>query len=152
MILHSQKRIAADALGIGKKRVKFDPERLSEIKEAITKADIRSLIKDGAIKKLNKKGVSRGRARKIKLQKRKGRRRNVGSLKGSRGARLSAKQEWINKVRSQRGFLMLLKKKGVLSSNNYRLLRKKIKGGFFRSRRHIKLFVEEYNLAKKNEG
>lgn len=151
MKLPSQKRIAAAVLGISRKRVKFDPERLSEIKEAITKADIRTLINDGAIHKINKKGISRGRARKIKLQKRKGRRRNEGSLKGSRRARLTGKEEWINRVRLQRGFLMLLKKKGVLSSNNYRLLRQKIKGGFFRSLRHLKLFIEEYNLTKKNE-
>ena len=59
MNLIVQKRIAADILGCSKKRVVFDQERLSDIKEAITKADLRGLVSEGAIHKVQKKGVSR---------------------------------------------------------------------------------------------
>lgn len=150
MKLNTQKRIAADIFGISPKRIKLDPERLSEIKEAITKSDIRALFRGGAITKINKRGVSRSRARLIIKQRKKGRRYGKGSLKGDRTARLPGKKEWINKVRSQREILKDLKKKGLLSVSNYRLLRQKVKGGFFRSRRHVKLFIEEYNLVKKD--
>jgi len=150
MKLSSKKRIAASIYGISPKRIKLDPERLSEIKEAITKSDMRSLIRQGVITKLNKRGISRSRARKLLIQRRKGRRYGKGTIKGSHAARLPRKQEWINKVRSQRGLLKELKKKGLLSVYNYRVLRNKIKGGFFRSRRHIKLFIDEYNLIKKD--
>lgn len=150
MKLNTQKRLAANVLGISSKRIKLDPERLSEIKEAITKSDIRSLMREGAITSINKQGVSRSRARYKILQRKKGRRYGKGSLKGTSRARLPRKTEWINKVRSQREFIKYLKQKGALSVYNYRLLRNKIKGGFFRSRRHVKLFIEEYNLAKKN--
>ncbi len=41
MNLRSQKRVAADVLGIGVTRVWFNPEKKEDIKKAITKADIR---------------------------------------------------------------------------------------------------------------
>ncbi len=150
MKLNTKKRMAASIFGISAKRIKLDPERLSEIKEAITKSDIRSLLRDGAITKMNKRGISRGRARHLINQRKKGRRYGKGSLKGSGAARMPRKQAWINKVRTQRDLLKQLKKKGVLSVSNYRLLRNKVKGGFFRSRRHVKLFMDEYNLTKKD--
>ena len=49
MKLDNQKRLAAQILKCSKKRVKFDPDRSSDIKESITKADIRNLIKEEAI-------------------------------------------------------------------------------------------------------
>ncbi|MCX6710639.1 MAG: 50S ribosomal protein L19e, partial [Candidatus Woesearchaeota archaeon] len=112
MNLKVQKRIAANILKCSPKRVHFDTERLDEIKEAITKQDLRALISSGAIVKKSKSGVSRGRARKILIQKRKGRQRNAGSIKGKHGARLPQKKSWMNKVRLQREFLKELKKKG----------------------------------------
>ncbi|MBU0930166.1 MAG: 50S ribosomal protein L19e [Nanoarchaeota archaeon] len=145
-----QKNLALRMLGIGKRRIKINPDHFEEVKEAITRSDIKSLIKNGSIVKLPARGISRSRARHIMNQKRKGRKSGKGSLKGKRTARLSRKTEWINKVRSQRDYLKDLKKKSLLSTINYRILRKKIKGGFFRSVRHVRLFIDEYNLIKKD--
>ncbi len=147
--LSLQKRMAASLYKVGLDRVKLDPSRAAEIKEAITKDDIRKLVKEGAIKILQKQGVSRARARKRLKQKRKGRRKGPGSRKGSRGARLSRKEAWMQRIRAQRKFLKMLKDKGYISQEVYRMLRQKAKGGFFRSVRHIKMFIEEFNLAKK---
>ena len=41
MKLSNQKRMAAEVLKVGESKVIFDPKRTKEIKEAITKADIR---------------------------------------------------------------------------------------------------------------
>ena len=49
MNLKKKKELAAKALGVGKNRVCFNPEGLSEIKEAITKQDIKDLYEAGAI-------------------------------------------------------------------------------------------------------
>ncbi len=143
MKLNNQKRLAAQVLKCSKKRVILDPDRSTEIKEAITKADIRGLIKDNAIKKVNAKGVSRGRARKRIVQRRKGKQRGEGTKKGSRGARIPKKREWINKVRAQRVLLKKLKENKIIDDKLYRELYSKSKGGFFRSRRHIKMYLEE---------
>ena len=71
MNLSNKKRIAATLLKSGETRVWFDPDRLQEIKEAITKADIRKLINDLAIQAKPKTGVSRFRARKLQSRKEK---------------------------------------------------------------------------------
>ena len=82
MNLNVQKRIAADVLKCSPKRIIFDGTKLKEIKEAITKADIRGLIIDGFIQKRRVRGISNFRSRNIKVQKSKGRKRGHGSRKG----------------------------------------------------------------------
>lgn len=149
MKLGAQKRLAGNVMKCSPKRVKFDKERLEEIKESITKADIKSLIKDNAISKVKEKGVSRVRARKRKIQKSKGRRRGPGSRKGKKTARLPRKEQWMNRVRKQREFIKELKDKKQLDVTIYRILYRKIKGGFFRSKRHVKLYLTENSLVRK---
>lgn len=146
MKLKNQKRIAAKVLKKGKKKIKFNPERLDDIKEAITRSDVRALVIDKAIKSKPKKSVSRSRARKIIIQKRKGRRKGEGSKKGVRTARLSKKENWMNHVRKQRKFIQELRDKKLISTKVYRGIYTKIKGGFFRSKNHVKLYLTENRL------
>ena len=149
MNLKTQRRIAAKLLKVGINRVRFDPEMLTEIKEAITKSDIRSLIKKGAIMAMHYQ--SRFRVRKKLEQKRKGRGKGQGSRRGKKTARLASKKVWMNKIRLQRSFLRNLKEKNLINTKIYRDLMSKAKGGFFRSKRHIKLFLEEHNLVKEKK-
>ena len=147
--LKLQKRLAADVLRCSEKRVWFDEDRLEDIKEAIAKLDIKGLVNDKAIKKKPVKSVSRVRARKTTLQRRKGRRKGKGSKKGKQTARLPKKKAWINKIRLQRRFLKEIRNKGIISKAGYHSLYLKSKGGFFRSKRHIKLYIEERGLTAK---
>jgi large subunit ribosomal protein L19e len=149
MKLKIQKRLAASVMGCSKKRIRFDNERLDDIKESITKADIKSLIKDKAIYEVPEQGVSRFRARKIMVQKRKGNQRGVGSRKGKKTARLPGKEDWMNRIRAQRDLLKRLRLNEVITKDIYKELYKKSQSGFFRSTRHIKLYIEEHELAKK---
>ena len=149
MNLKTQKRLAANLLKCSRKRIVFDNERLDEIKESITKKDVKGLIKDKAIQKKQSKGVSRARANKIKKQKSKGRRKGPGSRQGKHGARLPRKQAWIKKVRFQRHFIKELKDKKIITSKSHQLLYSKINGGFFRSRKHIKIYIKEHEMAIK---
>ncbi len=151
MNIGSQRRLAAQLLKCGEQRVWFDQTRLAEVKEAITKNDVRRLIKDLAIQKRPEQGVSRGRTRHHEGQKRKGRRQGAATHEGSKFARLPAKRRWINKIRSQRSFLQELKAKKIVDTTTFHSLYEKAKGGFFRSRRHIKLYLEEHAAVKKHE-
>jgi len=149
MQLKIQKRLAAQILKCSEKRIWLDSDRLEDIKEAITKADIKSLINDKSIKGKPVKGISKHRARKIAVQKRKGRQKGLGSRKGKKTARLSKKSAWMNTIRLQRKFLKELRDKEIISKSSYQQLYKKAKSGFFRSKRHIKQYLEEHNLSKK---
>jgi len=68
MNLKNKKSLAMKALKLGRERIVFLASRIGEIKEAITKQDIRDLKEDGAIvvkeikgrKKIKKKKKVRG--------------------------------------------------------------------------------------------
>lgn len=151
MKLSVQKRLAASLFKCSEKRVWFDEDRLDDIKEAITKQDIKGLVVEGAIRLKPAKSQSKGRARKIKTQKSKGLQKGRGSRKGALRARTPKKATWMAKIRVQRGFLKTLRDKGHVTKSQYQNLYLKSKGGFFRSKRHIKLYLEEHNILKSDK-
>ncbi len=144
-----QKRLAGTILKAAPKRIRLDPARLHDIKSAITKMDVRALIKEGVIGVIPVRGVSRGRARHNATQRAKGLRKGPGSKKGKSTAKVPSKELWMSRVRAQRDFLQELKEKKILSNENFRDLYKKSKGGYFRSVRHIKIYLNEQNLATR---
>lgn len=147
-----QRRLAGQIMKCGKNRIKFDPNSLENIKEAITKSDVRSLIKNGLISKRRSLSTSRFWAKKIRKQKIKGRRRGFGSRKGKKTARLEQKKAWINKIRLQRTFIKSLKDKSMITTTDYHEIYMKSKGGFFRNLRHLKLYVHERGLVRNDKG
>ncbi|MBU1203766.1 MAG: 50S ribosomal protein L19e [Nanoarchaeota archaeon] len=151
MTLRNKRRMISSSKGVGLKRIKFEPSALDEIKNAITKSDSRGLIKRGVIIIKKKKGSSRARARKKLVQKRKGRQKGKGSRKGKRTARLPRKRAWINKIRAQRNLLKELRSREIITKKVFSTVYKKTKGGFFRSRRHIKTYLGEHNLISENK-
>ena len=151
MKLSVQKRLAADILGCSPKRVWFTPDRLADIKEAITKADIRGLINDGVIVKEQEKGVSRARANHRALQRSKGLRRGPGKRKGKKTALAPRKEAWMARIRAQRVLLKELRQSSVISADSFKGLYRKAGGGFFRNKRHIKVYIEEHDMVLAKE-
>jgi large subunit ribosomal protein L19e len=145
MNLKVQKRLASQILNCSPDRVVFDDNRLEDIKQAITNRDLRLLIGDGAISKKAGNFTSKVRARKLAVQKRKGRRAGPGSMKGKATARANPKQIWMHSIRVQRAFLALLLEKNIITRLAYRELYLKSKGGYFRSKRHIKLYLVDHD-------
>jgi len=138
----SQKRIVASVLKCGVNRVWFDPARLSDIENAISREDLRVLITDGAIKARQKKGVSRGRARARIAQRSYGHRKGPGKRKGAAGARKPSKTAWVQKIRAIRKVLVELRAAGTIDPHLYRILYRKAAGGQFRSVAHMKAQME----------
>lgn len=151
MELKTQRRLAAQVMNCSPSKVRFEESKLVEIKEAITKVDIRTLINQGLITRKPDNTTSRSRARKLHEQKVKGKRKGHGSRKGTANSRTPSKDAWLVKVRSQRSLLRDLKEKALVSRETFRNLYLKVKGGFFRNKRHIKLYLGERNLIEKKE-
>ena len=84
-------------------------------------------------------------------QKSKGKRKGPGSRKGGPHSRLTKKERWTIKVRAQRKLLKELRDTGKIETKIYTDLYSKSKGGFFRSRRHINLYIQEHNLVKNEK-
>ena len=70
--LRNQRRMAASILKCGVNRVWMDHDRIDEIAKAVTKDDIRVLIRGKAIKSRQVEGISRGRGKFNTKQKRRG--------------------------------------------------------------------------------
>ena len=136
------RRIAARAFKAGESRGKIMDEAAA--KDALTGDDVRGLVKSGAIRILRKKGVGRGKAVEKAKRKRSGRRRGEGSVKGS--ASRDSKREWMESIRAQRKLLHSLK--NGLESSDYRMLYRRVKGGYFRSKRALLAFVKENKLLE----
>jgi len=152
MDLRSKKKLAARTFGVGLNRIAFNNDRLEDINEAITKRDIKGLVISKAITIKGVQGSSKYRLRKRLLQKRKGRQQGPGSREGKRRARLSRKREWINRIRKQRKYLISLKRLGIIKNDDFRTAYKKSGGGFFRSKRHIRMYLEENRMIRKNDA
>jgi large subunit ribosomal protein L19e len=130
MNLANKKALAGRALKIGKARIVFLASRIAEIKEAITKQDIRDLKTDGAIvvKEVtgHKKVVKRKRAR------------GPGKIKKKVSKR---KQEYVIMTRKLRRYVAEMKKQGMLSPEEIKDIRNKIRNRIFRSKAHLKDYI-----------
>ncbi|MFQ6129595.1 MAG: 50S ribosomal protein L19e [Candidatus Hadarchaeaceae archaeon] len=148
MELSTQRRLAADILGVGINRVWVDPNRAADVSAAISREDVRRLIRQGAIKAKPELGISRGRFRRRVAKRRRGRRRGVGSRSGTRKARQPKKASWIRTVRPLRARLRELKQEGTINQREYRRLYRMVKGGAFKSRAHLETHLRERGLLK----
>ncbi|MBI4019780.1 MAG: 50S ribosomal protein L19e [Candidatus Aenigmarchaeota archaeon] len=147
MGINSQKRMAAELLKCGVSRVRIVSQK--EVDEALTRQDVRDLIKKRMIVKVQKKGTSRGSARKILSQKKRGRRQGKGSRKGTKKARSPVKRQWIANIRPMRRVLRDFRDSGRLSTRDYHGLYLEVKGGFFRNKKHLLVHIKEHDLLKE---
>ncbi len=139
MDLKNIKRMAADLLKCGRNRVWIsdDPKFEELLEGTITRADVRIAVSSHAIAKLPIQGQARGRVRRVKVQRRKGRRRGPGSRRGTAGARTPPKGRWIRQVRPQRALLKGFRSAGRIDPVTYRRFYLRAKGGMFRSKAHL---------------
>jgi large subunit ribosomal protein L19e len=139
--VNMQKRLAAKILGVGVSRVYISPDHLEDVSQAITKDDVRSLIKSGLIDLRPPSTPTRGRKRLHKIKKSKGKRKSVGSRKGGANVRRQFEREWVFRVRKQREYIKSLRAKGVIDAETYRALYLKVKGGVFSSLSSLENYI-----------
>jgi large subunit ribosomal protein L19e len=126
MNLEKKKMLAAKVLKVGKKRIIFIEPRLEEIKEAITRQDIRDLHNDGAIiirEITGRRSVKRTPSR------------SAGNIRKKIKKR---KRDYMNMTRKLRGYVAELKNQKKLTSEEITELRKKIRNKEFRGKAHLK--------------
>ena len=131
MNLSQKKTLAAKTMKVGKERISFVNERLAEIKEAITKEDIRGLVESKAIIVNPIKGRKTNVARKN--------RRGTGKIKLKVNKR---KQEYVIITRKLRAYAAELKKQGKLTAEEVTEIRKRIRNRAYKSKANLKLYIE----------
>jgi large subunit ribosomal protein L19e len=149
--LKSQKRIAAQVLGIGESRVWVNPDAATDVAQAMTREDVRGLIEQGLIQEKPKKVQSRQRAKeRLNLRRR---RKGIGhgKRKGTSGGRKSQKSKWMDRVRAQRRFLQDIKSKKIIASGVYRKYYLRAKGGSYETLRQMKEAMRTDGVLKAVE-
>ncbi len=130
MKLENKKELAARTLKIGKERIVFVSSRNKEIKEAITKQDMRDLVVDGAILIKEVKGRKKVVGRKNK--------RRDGKIKKSVNVR---KKQYMIITRKLRGYIKNLKTQEKITREEFIEIRKKIRNKLFKSLAHLKEYI-----------
>ncbi len=138
MTLQTVRRLAADILHVGENKIRIVPEMIGEAMGALTREDVRNLIKKGAVKKL----PNQGRASTFKRD-----RRSAGR---TRGARVTEKEMWMQKVRAQRKFLGVLVSEKALPKEQKRSIYYKIKSGIFKNKRAMLLYLKDNSLVSES--
>lgn len=146
MNVNPQKRIAADILKCGVNRIYIHPEYVYDVEMAITRDDIRNLIKSHIIQKRDIIGISRGRTNAARLKKKKGRSRGIGKRKGKKSARQPSKSIWVPKIRALRRELKKYRDSNKIEVSTYRNLYMKAKGNHFDSVATLKRYMNEHEL------
>lgn len=147
MGLEMQKKIASQLMKCGVSRVRVSDAKAVE--EALTRNDIRDLISNKKITKIQKKGSSKFRWKKKLQQKKRGRMRGFGSRKGTKNARTPEKKTWMETVRPLRKLLKNLRENEQITIAVYSKMYMRIKGGALRSKSHLMLYLKEHELLKK---
>jgi len=129
MNLEKKKQLAKRVLKVGKEKIIFLEPRLNEIKEAITKQDIRDLHREGAIIVKGKKG------RKKSVKKKS---RSRGNIRKKPNIE---KREYMTLTRKIRKYLSELKKQGKISNEDFNTARKKTRNKEFKNMVHIKEYI-----------
>ncbi|HJU33817.1 MAG TPA: 50S ribosomal protein L19e [Nitrososphaera sp.] len=137
-----KRELVARILRVGANRVRFEPDRLEDIADSITRENIRSLVKSGAIWTVQPTGTSRGRAiKKRSVWKIHG--KGPGSKKGKKTARVGKKEVYVVRTRSMRHYLKVIKERKDVSNDVYWQLYRRVNGGQVRSLAHLRELAKE---------
>ena len=133
------KEMAGQLLKTGTSKIWVDPLENERVAQAMTKEDLRLLIKEGIVKKKKLAGKNKKRA----LLRKKGSKKGFGKRKGTAKARTNPKEKWMKAVRAQRKKLRELKRGKQKFKIPYRKAYLMVKGGYFRGKKHLESTVME---------
>ncbi|MGD0729159.1 MAG: 50S ribosomal protein L19e [Candidatus Micrarchaeaceae archaeon] len=129
MSIKLTKRIASELTERGESAIRIKPEMIAEAKKAITREDVRLLIKNGSIYTTKLKHNLSAYSKVLKEKRKQGRRRGIGRRKGTLKARGTV--EYKKKIRGQRRVLAALKTEKIIANDRFKKYYALVKGGNF---------------------
>lgn len=145
--LKTKRKLVSRVLGVGLDRIKFDPNYIDDVADAITRDNIRSLVTANVIEVKPIKGTSKGRAHFKKAQRKK-RSTKHGSKKGRKGARIGKKEVYVRRTRAMRHQLKVSKARKEITNESYWKLYRQVSGNQVRNLAHLRSLIEEVRSKK----
>jgi large subunit ribosomal protein L19e len=147
------RRVASELLKRGESAVKIKPDALKDAEKAITREDVRNLIKSGNIYATKAKHNISAYSKVLREKRKKGRRRGMGRRKGTLKARGTV--EYKKRIRGQRRVLKMLKTEKIIDNERFRKYYALVKGGNFAAKAsllsHIKNDGVDINEEKMKQ-
>jgi large subunit ribosomal protein L19e len=126
------KRVAADIMKRGETSIRIKPSAIDDAKKAITRDDVKELIKSGSIYAMAEKHNVSRYGKSLKKKRAEGRKRGPGKKKGTRKTRSTANH--MKRMRSQRRILAALKSDKTINNEQYKEFYALVKGGTFQTK------------------
>jgi large subunit ribosomal protein L19e len=149
MSIKLTKRIAGELLTRGVSAVRIKADAIQEAKKAITREDVRALIKNGGIYTIKAKHNVSAYSKVLREKRMKGRRRGPGRRKGTAKAR--GMLEYKKKIRGQRRLLKALKNDNTIDNIKFKRYYALVKGGNFASKGSLLSHIRNDGLTIDEE-
>jgi len=149
MTVRLTKRIAADLLGRGLSSVRIKDAAMADAEKAITREDVRVLIKKGDVYAVKEKRNISTYGKLLKAKRAKGRSRGTGRKKGTIKARKSI--EYKKKIRAQRRVLIALKQDKTINNELFKEFYKLVRGGSFPSKASLLGHIRDEGININDE-
>lgn len=144
------RRIASEMLDRGESKVRIKPDAVADAKKAITREDVRALIKNGSIYAIKEKHNMSAYSKVLREKRHKGRRRGHGRRKGSADAR-GGIIEYKKKIRGQRRVLRALKDEKIIDNVKFKQYYALVKGGNFATKASLVSHIKNEGISINDE-
>ncbi|MGI0100106.1 MAG: 50S ribosomal protein L19e [Candidatus Micrarchaeaceae archaeon] len=150
MSIKLTRRIAAQLMDRGESAVKIKPDAIADAKKAITREDVKTLIKKGSIYATKIKHNISAYSKVLDMKREKGRRRGPGRRKGTLKAR-GGTVEYKKKIRGQRRMLKALKEEKLIDNIKFKRYYALVKGGNFSTKASLLSHIRNDGLKIEDD-
>lgn len=145
MSIKLTKRTASLIMHRGMSSVRIKPTAIEDATKAITREDVRALIKNGSIYAIKEKHNASRYGKELRIKRNAGRKRGKGKRKGTTKARTAT--GYVKKVRAQRRILEKLKSEKSITNEMYKELYALVKGGTFQTKASLLNHIRSKGLS-----
>lgn len=149
MSIKLAKRAASSIMRRGVSSIRISKGSLEDASKAITKEDVRALIKSGKMYAVKEGKNLSLHGKELKKKRRKGRARGPGRRKGSTKARTGVLYK--KKVRAQRRIIGDLKAKGEIDNTVFKRYYALVKGGTFPTKMSLINHIRNSGISMTDE-
>ncbi len=150
MSIKLTKRIASELTERGVSAVRIKNDSIAEARKAITREDVRVLIKNGGIYTIKAKHNISAYSKVLREKRIKGRRRGMGRRKGTIAAR-GGLLLYKKKIRGQRRLLKALKSENMIDNIRFKRYYALVKGGNFASKGSLLSHIRNDGVSIEEE-